>query len=489
MKKLSWCVVLYSILLPGRVLAACHVITPSGSGSHSGADWNNAYKGFGTGAGQLSPSSMTRGDTYYLGAGSYGYVNFNTSDSGTTLITVKAPTSSDNCTNTGWNAGTMQGSAIFSSTGNEPALDVQSDYWTFDGQYGLGGTVAGGDITLSDYGIQANWGSGANTLAIIRLGLSGNPVTGITMRHIAKNGSNGAPNYDGSSTCEDGLVAYSGSSNLLFEYNFFENSGGAYNFAGVSNATVQYTMNMTNYSIGGCHGDHVNFPNGANNLTFRYNQWRSSSGTAVFDMPCGTCTTSSNVYFYGEQIYWVDSDQCRIPNGTLGACAVGDAIVWASSGEGVTGNFYFINNTIDNMSGTHFTGNSWTMPFNSSGTTWGTVLYEGNIISNSVAVTTPACGSGNTCTSYSWDHNAYYNTTNTADTDTNKQVFSSSPFVNESGLNFQLVADTTAGVSFSSPYNQDPNGNTRGADGTWDRGAFQFVSGLNPPTNLQATVN
>jgi hypothetical protein len=40
-----------------------------------------------------------------------------------------------------------------------------------------------------------------------------------------------------------------------------------------------------------------------------------------------------------------------------------------------------------------------------------------------------------------------------------------------------LAAPTTAGSPLASPYNTDLLGKTRGADGTWDRGAFEFDAG------------
>ncbi len=52
----------------------------------------------------------------------------------------------------------------------------------------------------------------------------------------------------------------------------------------------------------------------------------------------------------------------------------------------------------------------------------------------------------------------------------------SSRFVNVSNLytyNLHLTG-ALAGVSLASPYNMDMDGKTRGADGTWDRGAYEF---------------
>lgn len=49
--------------------ASAYYVTPTGSGSENGIDWNNAYAGFGTAGGQANPSSMSRGATYYVAGG------------------------------------------------------------------------------------------------------------------------------------------------------------------------------------------------------------------------------------------------------------------------------------------------------------------------------------------------------------------------------------------------------------------------------------
>ncbi len=65
------------------------------------------------------------------------------------------------------------------------------------------------------------------------------------------------------------------------------------------------------------------------------------------------------------------------------------------------------------------------------------------------------------------------------------------PFVSTSSKNFRLSSETVDphlndGVILSSPYNLDLLGVTRGADGTWERGAFEFAR-PNPPTDVRAT--
>src|SRR5205807_6115135 len=56
--------------------AACHVVTPSGSGDGSGRDWNNAIN--------WNTISFIRGDTYYLRTGAYGSKSFQAPEAGTT---------------------------------------------------------------------------------------------------------------------------------------------------------------------------------------------------------------------------------------------------------------------------------------------------------------------------------------------------------------------------------------------------------------------
>src|SRR4030081_994538 len=98
------------LMLPGIALesfAACHAVSPTGSGSKNGVNWSNAMN-------QL-PSTLVRGDTYYMADGNYAAYNFVTPNSGATTITVKKAQSydfgraTDGCTNdisAGWNAAT-----------------------------------------------------------------------------------------------------------------------------------------------------------------------------------------------------------------------------------------------------------------------------------------------------------------------------------------------------------------------------------------------
>lgn len=70
-------------------------------------------------------------------------------------------------------------------------------------------------------------------------------------------------------------------------------------------------------------------------------------------------------------------------------------------------------------------------------------------------------------------HNWYYDV-GTAPTESNRQIGTGDPFVNRAGKDFRLKAATDAGMNLGSPYNVDRDGKTRGADGVWDRGAYEY---------------
>src|SRR4029077_9300381 len=121
MARLLRAAIFIAFIFSGKnAFAACHVVTPSGSGSKTGADWTHAYAGF--------PATLNRGDVYYLADGSYPAYTFNTAASGTTAVEIRKAQSYDNCTSTGWNTGTMG-----SSQAVMPSLTVSGSYLIVNG--------------------------------------------------------------------------------------------------------------------------------------------------------------------------------------------------------------------------------------------------------------------------------------------------------------------------------------------------------------------
>jgi len=125
-----------------QAFAACHAVSPAGSGSKTGADWNNALAGL--------PGTLTRGDIYYLADGVYGnHLSITAGLSGTTTIELRKAQSYDNgsaCTTSiaaGWNASTMgSAQAIWRSTGSGGivSLGTSGGYLIFNGNGNNAGT-------------------------------------------------------------------------------------------------------------------------------------------------------------------------------------------------------------------------------------------------------------------------------------------------------------------------------------------------------------
>src|SRR5215472_6032616 len=104
-------------------LGNCY-IHAGATGSGSGSSWTNACPGL---TGACSPSSMSRGVTYWVAAGSYGGQTFSTPDSGSSVITIEAATTSNHGPASDWSS-SFAGQALFGES------SVTSDYWTFNGQ-------------------------------------------------------------------------------------------------------------------------------------------------------------------------------------------------------------------------------------------------------------------------------------------------------------------------------------------------------------------
>jgi hypothetical protein len=135
MKKTIICLLLNIFAISNIVCAADHCVRAGASGNGSGSDWTNAYTSL--------PSTLTRGDTYYISDGTYGSYRFDDAAMGSVYINIKKATSSDHYTEIAWNESYGDGQAIFTtSSGN--TITVDTDYWMIDGQTRLNGTSGHG---------------------------------------------------------------------------------------------------------------------------------------------------------------------------------------------------------------------------------------------------------------------------------------------------------------------------------------------------------
>lgn len=413
--------------------AANHYVTPSGSGSKAGSDWNNAYQGL--------PAALTRGDTYYIADGSYGGYTCKTPISGSSYITIKKATASDHGSEIGWQSSYGDGQATFSGM-----IEFTSSYWVFDGVTG-GGPGSWG----SGYGFKVTETSDSN--AVIRVGFT-TGANYITVRHVDAQGK-GSVSTAGGWYSNDGLGIYS-TSNSTFSYIWLHGIGRCPIFLpgganGNPYATFEYLYVTSFYGSGPVHSTLMSTGQDTmGDVTFRYSLVTDlqSTGGLMWD---NHLTAGTYLYVYGNVFYRPSGSTWSDANGVIGG--------WAGGGNEDCYGLRIYNNTFININISHIFTNFQ-------------IRYGDNIAYNNLFYndTSPQYD-----TIPTHDYNHYINSGGTHSETHGTSATSGDPFVDYVNLDFRLKADTTAGTSLPSPFNLDLLGNTRGADGTWDRGAYEYV--------------
>ncbi len=440
------------LVLPTLASAANHYILPSpGTGTHAGTDWNNACSGF---TGKCDPGSMTRGDTYFVGGGSYpGGYTFNVASSGSSIISIIGATAANSGGVTGWSStyDVSSAPATFGAT-----IEFDTSYWTFDGAVG-----AAFDNTPGRYGF--SFGASLSQALTIGTagsgGVCGSAVSNLTIAHFYGK----ATSSDVEKEFEEGNTYGGVLTNITFT-NFlidgwqglFMTKSGGCSSTPYTGWTVQYGVMLNGFSSSANHGEWIN-PNerAVSGLIVRYNIFRGSSGSAGMT---GTIVANNS-----------DNNNAQIYGNVFDGLLVGNGVITGTS-AGNLNNAVVYNNTFLNT--TVATNN----PIGGSGQGSGNVAYN-NLIYNMSA----SLGGG-----FTSDYNAYFSTTNTP-SEAHGQTGSSNPFANLAGGSYSLSSDTAPWTPLVTPYNVDPDGLTR----TSSRGGYQFSSGGGapaPPSGLTALV-
>jgi hypothetical protein len=423
------------VLAPSVSLAANHYVRSGASGNGSGSDWTNAYSSL--------PSSLVRGDTYYVAAGSYPGKTFSDPVSGTTPIAIKKATASDHGTDTGWQSSYGTGQAVFgnfSITTSNYVIDGQyrnESNWFDSASYGfsIGTNTSQQQITIKNYGNAPD--NVTIKYAYVPAWSAALPST--TQRIYAIDVDDG----DGQST----------STGLVFSHMYVSGGNNIWFMRTTNGAIVEYNANSGVKSNSANHGEIVNLYYSGNNAIVRYNIWKDaylgSGGTALVAI-----TQANGLQFYGNVAYnfnvgdgaigfdGYSSSHNRVYNNTfIGSIGYNAGVRWGSGTDNLTYNNLYINCATVTLEGTH-------------------------------------------------DYNGFSDSS--ARGEAHAQVsIPTSIFVNYSGQNFRLVAPTSPGMSMASPFNMDMLGATRGADGVVDRGAYEYSTSGTPvlaaPTNLRVT--
>ena len=454
----SWlCSAVIGLLLAGSRVDAQNVycVRVGATGANNGLDWINAYPAL--------PATLVRGATYYVAGGNYASYTFSTADSGTSMITIRRATAANHGPAGGWSSA-YDSQVVFTGP-----LTFLTDYWLLDGQQRAGWT--------NGYGIKVQWVSGTG-VHLIDLAPLGGSIGNNSVRYVEVAGS---AMRDG--VTQDRGIQFCGGSNYTIEYCYIhDNDNCPFLSRDVKNATIQYCYLARNHYTAAQHSEGWSISGNCTNIVVRFNQWIDIEGTALICTPtvghpqCGG-PSLCNWYIYGNVFAYTSW-------GNANSQGFGDGIFYLFDTQ-AHGDMMFYNNTIANIQ----KGLSVSIGCDNSGGSDGCAdhLYvRNNLFCNNAFQVAPANAN---VTDFKWEYNAYA-AQSYSDSDANLQVMATSPLVNI-GADWHLTAGTSNGIALSSQFNTDMDGNTRGADGVWDRGAYEFngVANTNPPQISSVTAS
>lgn len=433
-KLASW--MLSSVLLALPATATTYFATTTGTGN--GSSWSSAWK-----IDSIGWSNLNAGDTVCVAGGTYsGTLTTGKSGSAGKPIVIRRAVASDavcGSTTPGWNGGNDSQAII-------AGITLKNDYVTIDG-------------SVSN-GIKINLANSSGDPSAIRV--SG-PTNYVTLRYIEVAGPCGSTpcNQNGDSRSIN-LNNWNGSgydlqNNMRIQYANLHGSCTILWSAHSTNGIIEHSRfaDSADSTPGNpnCHPN-VIATQDSTNMTFRYNEVTNWEVEGIMTCPNGGCSSSWDIY--GN--LWHDPMTGSYPR------------VLEVQGNS-NGPYRFYNNTVIGVFfAVHATANGGSYAP-------GSVGYN-NIYWNS---TSPGLPSND------------YDLCNSGCSETHVQTYTNTNlFTNYSGRDYSLARATAPGFALPSPYDTDFDGTSRGADGTLDRGAYEYVSGgtgaPTPPTGLSVVV-
>lgn len=426
--------------LAGYASAATHYIRDGGTASTAGA---GSCTGWATAnACDQLPATLVRGDTYCVADGTYPGRTIDTAESSTTLITIRKAVHGDGTCDQGanWVSTYGDGQAEFTS-----GILIGSSYWTIDG------AVRNETTWRSGYGFRF-------TTIEANSSFTSTCPDSITFRYIDAGGPAGAtltgsePDTAIQASC---FIGGQLNNNWTIHRSFLHNIAhfATVLYSSMDGALIEYTMFADGWGKEAVRGQFV-----SKNIIIRYNRFEDACGTASPD----ACTADIAMWsgdnagdHDGNEVYGNTFYQSNTNGHNLNT---GASIVIGGNGSSWVG-----------------AGASNTKIYNNSFTGFHNTGQHGHILING--------GSNNECRNNLWFN--VDNPTASCTTTSNNVNAGSNPFASLPGM--ALSAATAAGATLSAPYNVDMTGTTRGADGTWDLGALEFVAGGTPnaPQNLR----
>ena len=407
------------------------------TGAGTGLTWTDAYPDL--------PASLTRGTTYCVGDGSYATHTFADAVSGTTPIVIRKATLADHGTGTGWSDAFGDGTASF------PSLAFDTSFYTLDGATGGG---PGSWTTKHGFTFTSAAGTNISYVSLF------DGMTNFIGRHISCTQTGNTEAFPVGATC---FYDAGSLSNSTFEYDHFDNlgalpwllrtgSGNVFQYNWSGNICGQSVADINQH----CEAIVVH---GMSDVQFRWNYLSEcpSSGGFVFN-----AGTSDSVRIYGNVFRNGFPIQCntgtctnwRVFNNTFATKITGGFI----GGDGTrSGILVHDNLTYDASSQQNLGATTHDYNYYSAVTTQCTMNPGAH---ENICV---GCAAG--CDSVTATADPFVNEAGT----TPEALELAAPIAGQAGTDV-CALDACTGEK---KYDLDAFGVKRGADGTWDRGAYE----------------
>lgn len=430
---------IFLLAFPVLSFPATHYVRAGATGTSSGADWDNAFPSL--------PQALVRGDTYYIADGEYpGYV-FDDAQAGADFILIKKAISTDHGADGGWQAAFGDGQAVFKAP-----LTFKTGYYDIDGQ--TGGGPGNWD---KGFGIKAVHAPQTNGSKIIKI----ENASFLSFRHMELA-------FDPCPACngQDVIYAAGGGGNWLFQDTYMHHPSRVIFFTqGASDIIIDRSL-LERSGVNPSSSQHseVWAARDTHNVIFKNSLVRDFVSTGGIIMG-----RASNWKIFGNIFQWTKDWGPTANNGAIGS--------WSSDPTYYARDISIYNNT---FAGFTNGGSARIFPIFAS--------IANITVNNNIWVNSPGVAFG---TGVTHDYNLFCSPSGSSISEPNKEERPDNIFVN-APEDFRLTSATAPGLALPQPFDIDMDGVTRGADGTWDKGAFEFNAGRptvtpSAPANLRIT--
>ena len=303
--------------------AVIHYVRSGASGNQDGTSWTDAWTNL--------PSSISRGDTYYIASGSYATTTIFSADIGTSTLFIRKATLTDHGTAQDWQDAYGAGQAIING-----GVNINSPYVDLDGITGNENFEHGIKIVAQN--------CSAVTMGVY---ISQN-MDNVHVSHVEVDMCGAQPYaQDGIYACNNAASTVGLHLSYLYIHDVSRNGITLCGQAGdtvIEHSRLERIIGAT--STPDIHGQGIQLTDAPiNGVDIRYNQFVDIGGTAAVALLGNSGGAYSNIYVY-DNLFW-SSDKTYF--------TYSPAAIYGRSGNNTESNILVYNNTFYNV----FNPNTW----------------------------------------------------------------------------------------------------------------------------------